>query len=179
MTPTPLDTLWLRRQLVSALAGAPAVPSAGIQLRRDMVEMLMAALDRSAAPTPDERRRYDWTADDLRPAVHTEMQRLQAGGKAPSKGRWDEQRDRRLPTASHCCSVLGVSWSALAIAAGLAPQRFRADAPDLDDLFPGLPPAPPESDAPPEPDGLPVVRTRTERHERPEGTVIVEYHLLR
>lgn len=178
VTLTPLDRKWLRTQVASALAAAPADPSTPVQLPRSTVETLACVLDAAPAATPSLASRYHISIDELRPAVIAEMVRLASSGVAPSKSRWDAQRQRELPTAQHICRVLDCGWPVLALAAGLElsphARRFATDsepAPAGDDDAPTA-----DDD---DPEQMPVVRVRTEVVERGNQRITRHYHELR
>lgn len=143
-----------------------------------MAEMIVDAIDQlTGVPATSRGTRYNWNADELRPAFVAELQRLAANGKAPSKARWDNERARTLPTSQHCATILGLRWSALATMAGLTPQRSPSDELRDADVLPDLPPVATSDTA--GADGLQALRTRTEVHESGGRRITREYHLLR
>ncbi len=130
-TPTPLDLQWLQQQLHAALAPGEPV----ITLPRPTVELITCALATIASAQPPAlATRYNIPPADLRPAVLAELQRLAIDGEAPSKGRWDMQRVRSLPSAQHICRLLPEGWPGLVAAAGLRTnpyaRRYNSDASD-------------------------------------------------
>lgn len=177
-TPTPLDTSWLQQQLRTALAAAGA--NTAIVLPRAVVEQ---ALNTITSPAPAAAmpfsKRYTFSNEELYCAVLAELVRLADGDEAPSKGRWDQQRSRLLPSAQHICHKLDVSWKDLVLAAGLVLNRhasyyYKSE----EDDAPGEPCKLPDND--PLPDhGLAVASARTEVFGA-AGTVTTRtYYMLR
>lgn len=109
-TPTPLDISWLKQQLETALAKGDST----VVLSRGAVELALYIVER-----PLHQQRYDIDNDVLKCAMLAELRRLAKGNEAPSKGRWDAQRDRALPSAQHCCYRLNRRWVDLVKEAGL------------------------------------------------------------
>lgn len=181
MTPTPMDQEWLQRHVARALSEST---DEHITLPRSIVELIACVLDRPAAGTqPALASRYHIGAEQLRPAVLAEMQRLANAGEAPSKSRWDVQRLRSLPTAQHVCRVLGIGWPALVREAGL---RLNPHARRFADETGEIPAELPEGDEEPEPvlteddySDWPVVRSRTETLTVGKVRITREYHTLR
>lgn len=180
-TPTPLDHQWLQSQVAGALS---ATTDEHITLPRSTVELMACVLDQSAGASPALASRYHINAEQLRPVVLGELQRLATAGEAPSKSRWDVQRLRSLPTAQHVCRVLGIGWPALVREAGLRlspyARRFADDTGEVEPEQPAVDDEEPEP-VPTEDDSSewPVVASRTE-------TVIVgniritrQFHMLR
>ena len=132
-TPTPLDISWLKQQLTAALASASDSTAAStVVLSRGAVEMALYVVERPA----QQQHRYDIDNDVLKCAMLAELRRLAKGTEAPSKGRWDAQRDRALPSAQHCCYRLNRRWVDLVKEAGLElgphAQRYYDDEPEPD-----------------------------------------------
>jgi hypothetical protein len=183
-----LDYQWLQRQLAGALANAAEAPNTPITLPRSTVELMTCVLDlgHSAEMQPPAlASRYHISIDDLRPAVIAEMQRLAAAGDvAPSKSRWDVQRQRTLPTAQHVCRVLAVRWPVLAKEAGLHLSPYaRRFADDTGEIDAGEEPAsehePQQHSPTADYDDWPVVRSRTETVTTGNVRTTREYHMLR
>lgn len=132
-TPTPLDISWLKQQLRTALAGAASdSTSTPVMLSRGAAELALYLIEH---PAPQQHR-YDIDNDALHCAMLDELRRLAKGNEAPSKGRWDAQRDRALPSAQHCCYRLNRRWVDLVKEAGLElgphAQRYYDDEPEQD-----------------------------------------------
>jgi hypothetical protein len=180
VTPTPLDIQWLHREVVGALADTQ--PGAPVTLPRSTVELMACVLNLGAVPQqPALASRYQIPAAELRAAVLGEMRRLATEGVAPSKSRWDMQRQRSLPTAQHVCRVLDDRWPNLVQAAGLTlspyARRFADDTGEVTaavDIADGEPAAT-EDDT----DEWPVVQTRTEVSVQGNIRITREYHMLR
>lgn len=180
MTPTPLDHQWLQSQVVGALS---ATTDPHITLPRATVELMACVLDQAAGAQPALASRYHINAEQLRPVVIGELQRLASAGEAPSKSRWDVQRLRSLPTAQHVCRVLGIGWPALVREAGL---RLSPYARRYADDETGEMAAVTASDDEPEPvvveddsSDWPVVNSRTEVVTVGNMRITREFHMLR
>jgi hypothetical protein len=184
VTPTPLDIQWLQRAVSVALADAQ--PGAPITLPRSTVELMACVLNLGAVPQqPALASRYQIPAAELRAAVLGEMRRLATEGVAPSKSRWDMQRQRSLPTAQHVCRVLDDRWPNLVQAAGLTlspyARRF-ADGVETGEITlveqdgDGDGRAAATDD---DTDEWPVVQTRTEVSVQGNIRITREYHMLR
>lgn len=180
MTPTPLDHQWLQSQVAGALS---ETADESITLPRSTVELMACVLDQAASGQPALASRYNISAEELRPAVLTEMARLADNGEAPSKSRWDVQRLRSLPTAQHVCRVLGIGWPALVREAGLrlSPYARRY----ADDETGEAPAAAAETEEPnpvvveDDSSDWPVVRSRTEVVTVGNVRITREIHMLR
>lgn len=180
MTPTPMDTQWLQREIADALSETTGEE---ITLSRAAVELMACVLDQAAGAQPALASRYHIGAEQLRPAVIAEMHRLATAGEAPSKSRWDVQRLRSLPTAQHVCRVLGIGWPALVREAGLRPSPYaRRYADDSSEMAADGR----KSDEDPEPVAIeydssdwPVVRSHTEVVTLGNIRIIREFHMLR
>lgn len=123
-TPTPLDCKWLHQQITRALAAAGDAST--IALPRPTVELMVCVLDvtTDGYVRPTKAVRYQIDDADLRPTVLLELKRLATpDGEAPSKSRWDQQRQTGLPTAQHLCRILGERWPHLCLEAGLLLNR--------------------------------------------------------
>jgi hypothetical protein len=124
-TPTPLDYKWLHQQVTRALQSAGDAPA--ITLERPAAELMVCVLDIAGdggRVRPARAARYQFDEEDLHPAVIHELQRLARNGEAPSKARWDQQRQSQLPSAQHCCRILATPWAALCQEAGLTLNRY-------------------------------------------------------
>lgn len=180
MTPTPMDQQWLQRHVARALSESA---DENITLPRSTVELIACVLDQPAVAQPALASRYHISAEELRPAVVAEMQRLASAGVAPSKSRWDVQRRRSLPTAQHVCRVLAIGWPALVREAGLRlspyARRFAAD--DTGEMTTDEPAIDDEPDQVPADDSSdwPVVRSRTEIVTVGNIRITREIHMLR
>lgn len=182
-TPTPLDIQWLRDQINTALASdgqpADAQPADAISLPRATVQLVACVL--AAGHRPPQANRYKIANHDLRSQVIAELQRLASHGEAPSKTRWNEQRGSHLPTAAHCCRILGAAWPQLITEAGLRLNHYARRAAGLDD-DPAAPPA-----AEPQPAilqaedyvPLPVASSRTEVLTAGNVRITRTYHTIR
>ena len=185
MTPTPLDTMWLQQQLGAALAAVATEPCTPVPLPRSTVELMVAVLA-SGTAIPTLARRYNLNAADLRSQTLAELRRLARHEVAPSKGLWDQQRTRQLPTAQYLCRALGVRWMVLCREAGLQINRYALRYGEGADEFAGDgavtgAKARPDPDAGLDDRGLPTMGTpRVEVDVTPGGVRITrEYHTLR
>ncbi|MBK8772680.1 MAG: hypothetical protein IPM06_19945 [Rhizobiales bacterium] len=170
-TPTPLDVIFLRNHLVSALAAVEAGAESVVPLRRQLVEDILRALQ---SPF---RVAKTWDAESLRLAVFAEMRRLSPAGEGVSKARWDQQRSDDLPSSQQLCRLLHGQWSDLVTDAGLKANRHtRRVAEDDCALDDGEPTTAPEAITN---DGLQVIAKRVETRTAGNVRTVTEFYTLR